>query len=53
LRLVSPQSTEPPAASRSLVALRCGYDDWEGLMAAYADARNLVAREWRRVAGLE
>ncbi|WP_442680350.1 bifunctional [glutamine synthetase] adenylyltransferase/[glutamine synthetase]-adenylyl-L-tyrosine phosphorylase [Sphingomonas sp. ASY06-1R] len=53
LRLVSPQSTEPPAASRSLVALRCGYDDWDGLMAAYADARSLVGREWRRVAGLE
>ena len=52
LRLVAPDSAEPPEASRGLVAQRCGRDDWEGLMAAYAAARALIAGEWRRVAGL-
>jgi len=49
LRLVSPDSSEPPQASRALVAQRCGHDDWDGLMAAYDAARGLIAREWRRV----
>jgi len=52
LRLVAPDSAEPPEASRILVAQRCGHDDWEGLMAAYDAARALIAGEWRRVAGL-
>lgn len=50
LRLVAPQSTEPPEATRSLVAQRCGHADWEALLAAYAEARALVSREWHRVA---
>ena len=49
LRLVSPDSSEPPEASRTLVAQRCGHDDWDGLMAAYGAARALVAGEWRRI----
>ena len=49
LRLVSPDSSEPPEASRALVARRCGHDDWDGLMAAYDAARSLIAREWRRI----
>jgi glutamate-ammonia-ligase adenylyltransferase len=52
LRLVAPDSTEPPEASRTLVAERCGYDDWPALLAGYEAARALVSREWRRVAGL-
>jgi len=52
LRLVAPDSTEPAEASRGLVAQRCGYADWDALMAAYAEARALLAQEWRRVAGL-
>jgi len=51
LRLVAPDSAEPPDASRTLVAQRCGHDDWDGLMAAYDAARALIAGEWRRVAG--
>jgi glutamate-ammonia-ligase adenylyltransferase len=51
LRLVAPDSAEPPEASRRLVARRCGHDDWDGLMAAYDAARALIAGEWRRVAG--
>ncbi|HWI86634.1 MAG TPA: bifunctional [glutamine synthetase] adenylyltransferase/[glutamine synthetase]-adenylyl-L-tyrosine phosphorylase [Sphingomonas sp.] len=52
LRLVAPRSTEPPEASRMLVANRCGCGDWGDLLAAYANARTLVSGEWRRVAGL-
>jgi len=50
LRLISPDSSEPPEASRMLVAQRCGHDDWGGLMSAYAAARALIAGEWRRIA---
>jgi len=50
LRLTSPDSSEPPEASRMLVAQRCGHDDWGGLMSAYAAARTLIAGEWRRIA---
>jgi glutamate-ammonia-ligase adenylyltransferase len=49
LRLVAPDSAEPTEASRTLVAYRCGHDDWGGLMAAYDAARALIAGEWRRI----
>ena len=52
LRLVAPDSAEPPEASRALVAQRCGHDDWDSLIAAYEAARALIAGEWRRVAAL-
>jgi glutamate-ammonia-ligase adenylyltransferase len=52
LRLVSPQSSEPPEPSRDVVARACGAEDWAGLVAAYDEARGLVGAEWRRVAGL-
>jgi [glutamine synthetase] adenylyltransferase / [glutamine synthetase]-adenylyl-L-tyrosine phosphorylase len=53
LRLVSPQSAEPPAASQPLVAAACGLPDWPALLAAHAQARQSVASTWRRVAGGE
>ncbi len=49
LRLVSPSSTEPPEASRSLVARTCGQDDWESLVKAYETARALISTEWKRI----
>jgi glutamate-ammonia-ligase adenylyltransferase len=49
LRLVSPQSDEPPDASKALVAHVCGHGDWNALLRAYAAARTLVASEWHRV----
>lgn len=49
LRLVSPASTEPPAASQPLVARSCGQPDWESLVKAYERARDLVRAEWKRV----
>lgn len=50
LRLVSPDSAEPPAASRALVAGVCGAADWDELLARYAAARQSVSQLWRAVA---
>jgi [glutamine synthetase] adenylyltransferase / [glutamine synthetase]-adenylyl-L-tyrosine phosphorylase len=50
LRLVSPESAEPPPASRALVAQACGLEDWDALLAAHADARQRVSALWRDVA---
>jgi glutamate-ammonia-ligase adenylyltransferase len=52
LRLVSPDSAEPPAASRDLVARACGTEGWEELLAAHAVARQTVSRLWARVKGI-
>ncbi len=49
-RLVSPASTEPPPASRALVAQACGLPDWHSLVVALEQARGLVSREWKRIA---
>jgi glutamate-ammonia-ligase adenylyltransferase len=51
-RLVSPRSTEPPDATKPLVALACGMADWDALLAAHDDARQRIKRLWRNVAGL-
>ena len=53
LRLVSPSSAEPPAASRVLVAKACGFDDWESLLAAHDAARQRVGGLWREVASFQ
>jgi glutamate-ammonia-ligase adenylyltransferase len=50
LRLVSPSSAEPPAASRQLVAHACGMENWHALLAAHARARQRIADLWRKVA---
>ncbi|HZH07228.1 MAG TPA: hypothetical protein VEY69_11180, partial [Lautropia sp.] len=50
MRLVSPESLEPPPASRALVASACGLGDWQKLLAAHEWARQSIAREWRQVA---
>ena len=49
LRLVSPDSAEPPPASRDLVARACGTHGWEELLAAHADARQTVRELWGAV----
>lgn len=48
-RLVSPGSTEPPEATRPLVAARCGAKDWAALLAMLDAARQSVARSWGAV----
>jgi len=50
LRLVAPDSTEPPAASRALVAKACGTGGWEELLAAHADARQSISELWAAIA---
>jgi glutamate-ammonia-ligase adenylyltransferase len=50
LRLVSPSSEEPPAASRELVARACRMEDWNGLLAAHDEARQRIGRLWDVVA---
>jgi glutamate-ammonia-ligase adenylyltransferase len=52
-RLVSPTSSEPPAASRDLVARACGVADWEALLAAHDAARHRVLELWRDVASFD
>jgi glutamate-ammonia-ligase adenylyltransferase len=52
LRLVAPTSTEPPAASRPLVAKACRHESWDDLLAAHGDARQRILTFWRDVADL-
>jgi glutamate-ammonia-ligase adenylyltransferase len=49
-RLVSPRSTEPPEATRSLVARACGMADWDELLESYAKARQSVSEAWAALA---
>ncbi|MBH1992612.1 MAG: bifunctional [glutamine synthetase] adenylyltransferase/[glutamine synthetase]-adenylyl-L-tyrosine phosphorylase [Sphingomonadaceae bacterium] len=49
-RLVSPKSTEPPEATRPLVARACGASDWDSLLESYARARQSVAHAWAALA---
>ena len=53
LRLVAPHSTEPPEASRALVARACGAEDWNGLLADHDRARQSISELWRAVAAGE
>ena len=49
LRLASPNSAEPPAATRPLVARACGLADWDELLAAHEQARQSISALWRTV----
>jgi glutamate-ammonia-ligase adenylyltransferase len=49
LRLVAPDSTVPPAASRPLVARACGMESWPALLEAHDGARAAVAGLWESV----
>ena len=49
-RLVSPASTEPPEATRPLVARACGADSWDSLLESYAKARQCVSASWGALA---
>jgi glutamate-ammonia-ligase adenylyltransferase len=46
MRLVAPESNEPPVKSRDLVASLCGHESWESLLAAHERARQRVAALW-------
>ncbi|WP_242125085.1 bifunctional [glutamine synthetase] adenylyltransferase/[glutamine synthetase]-adenylyl-L-tyrosine phosphorylase [Sphingobium sp. Sx8-8] len=49
-RLVSPKSTEPPEATRPLVARACGVESWDALLESYAQARQRVGDAWAALA---
>ncbi len=49
-RLVAPGSTEPPDATKPVVAAACGHSDWNALLAAHDEARQRISDLWREVA---
>ncbi len=49
MRLVAPDSNEPPEESRALVASLCGHESWASLLAAHDDARQRIAALWQSV----
>ena len=49
MRLVAPESNEPPEKSRNLVAALCGYEGWNSLLAAHDEARQRIAELWKKV----
>ena len=49
MRLVAPDSNEPPEKSRGLVASLCGHESWESLLAAHDEERQRIAALWKSV----
>jgi len=49
MRLVAPESNEPPEKSQSLVAALCGHEGWDSLLAAHDEARQRIAELWKTV----
>jgi glutamate-ammonia-ligase adenylyltransferase len=49
MRLVAPDSNEPPEKSQGLVASLCGHESWESLLAALDEARQRIAILWKSV----
>ena len=47
LRLLSPHSQEPAPEQCGVIAQACGFDDWNALTIAYAEARETVRKIWR------
>jgi glutamate-ammonia-ligase adenylyltransferase len=52
LQLLSPHAQEPAQETRPIIASACGYANWDGLVAAYAEARAIVRGAWRKVSSL-
>ncbi len=53
LRLVAPDSAEPPDASRALVARACGLGSWQELLAVHERARHSIQALWAEVSAGE
>lgn len=53
LRLMAPDSAEPPEATRALLAKICGCEDWAALLVSLTAARQRVADEFARILGVE
>ena len=43
MRLVAPDSNEPPKSLAALVAALCGHESWDSLLAAHDEARQRIA----------
>jgi glutamate-ammonia-ligase adenylyltransferase len=52
-RLVLPNGGEPPPETAALVARACGFDSWDALLAAHAEARHSISELWNRIKGDE
>lgn len=48
-RLVTPTSSEPDEATRSLVARACHAEDWDALLASYTAARQEILGRWSTI----
>jgi glutamate-ammonia-ligase adenylyltransferase len=51
LRLVAPDATEPPAATRDLIARALRLDGWDAVLAALTATRQEVEAAWARTTG--
>lgn len=51
LRLVAPEATEPPPATRSLIARALGLPDWDAVVERLARTRQDVTAAWTRATG--
>ena len=52
-RLVLPGGGEPPPETGALVASTCGFESWDALLAAHAEARHSISELWNRIKGNE
>lgn len=50
-RLLAPDGSTPPPSGARALARACGHDSYEGLLAAFADARAQVAQAWKQILG--
>jgi glutamate-ammonia-ligase adenylyltransferase len=52
-RLVLPGGGEPAPETGALVARTCGFESWDALLAAHAQARHSISELWNRIRGNE
>ncbi|WP_379922939.1 bifunctional [glutamate--ammonia ligase]-adenylyl-L-tyrosine phosphorylase/[glutamate--ammonia-ligase] adenylyltransferase [Erythrobacter sp. R86502] len=50
-RLLAPDGREPPPSGARALARACGEDSYEGLLEAFAAARQQVAAAWKQILG--
>ncbi|MBA4042841.1 MAG: glutamine-synthetase adenylyltransferase, partial [Erythrobacter sp.] len=50
-RLLAPDGREPPPSGARALARACGYESYDALLAAFAEARLKVAAAWKQILG--
>ena len=50
-RMLAPDGSTPPPSGARALARACGHESYEGLLAAFADARAQVAAAWKQILG--